>query len=681
MLRGVAALAIVACASLALLTQAGAQAVPLLANGDFESGPTGWAPPDGGTLAIDGSQPVNDGAAAGHVRATASGTVTIRTQYWLTAATPGNRYSMTLAVNIPAATITTVTARLDLVDDSGVTLATNVTSRSGTTTGYVTLATTQAIAPANTAYVLVVVSGLATAPAARFSVDDIGIAEVIPPPPPPPIVEPVPPPDEPEGPPPVSAGAGAPIRIPRVVPTPTPPPLPRRLSNGTFDTSLDGWTVARGRAWTDVVLPGAGSSMVLYAPIAGTVWVEQAIGGIQPGEWYQASARLSTRGIVDAGWLRIAWYVTDEPIGSAITTDDSLAVESSDDDAPAEAPRSQVVGTGTVRAPGNAHSAIVRVLMRSNYRDASLIMDDLAFGLTAEPDGIEPRGPVAATLTPVATATPGARAAAPDRSLATPAPAAGERDEAPARTASTPRAVATQPSTPPGLLRSENVALPGLADSQRMLRITQLLPDPANAGRDNEYEWLEISNLGVAAASLEGMSIRDNSGAVTLPALVVPAGGSLVVTARLAEVPGVTAFRLAQDIGNGLGNAGDRIALIGADGRAVDALSYGDDATYLLGARIPAPGTGRAIERRFALDGSFRDATILEVPTPGRRPANGTALAAASGAAAAPHEAGTAAGNGPGAISAWIVLLSLGAGLLGGGVAQRLGALAREPRS
>ena len=129
MRRGFIAIVITACASLLLLASGRAQVVPLPANGDFEGGPTGWAPTTGGTLTIDGSQPVNDGGAAGHVLATSAGTVTIRTQYWLTPATPGNKYSMSLSVRIPAATITAVTARIDLVDGSGAALVSNLAAK------------------------------------------------------------------------------------------------------------------------------------------------------------------------------------------------------------------------------------------------------------------------------------------------------------------------------------------------------------------------------------------------------------------------------------------------------------------------------------------------------------------------------------------------------------------------
>ena len=674
MRRGFIAIVITACASLLLLASGRAQVVPLPANGDFEGGPTGWAPTTGGTLTIDGSQPVNDGGAAGHVLATSAGTVTIRTQYWLTPATPGNKYSMSLSVRIPAATITAVTARIDLVDGSGAALVSNLAAKPGPTAGYVMLNVAQVTAPANTEYALVVISGFATGAGARFSVDDIAITEVVPPPPPAPIVEPVQTADDTvadDSSPPPPARAGSPIRLPTPSAGPKPVPLSTRLVNGTFESNLGSWSVARGRAWTDLEIPGEGSSMVLYAPAAGTVWAEQVIGGIEPGEWYQASALLATRGIVDAGWIRIAWYQVDDATGNAITTDDSFSVTSSDDEAVAAAPRYQVVGTGAVQAPGNAHSAIVRAMLRINYTPASLIVDDVMFGRTSNPNGAD-----ASWRTPSATAAAVTPTAAPPSAVIEIAPAVSEPAPAVAgvRPTSPPRAASAPSATPTGL-RAENVAAPGLADSQRAFRITQILPDPENPGRDSEYEWVEITNLGVTPASLEGMTLRDNSGSASLPALIVPPGGTLVVTSRLAEVPGATAFRLAQSIGNGLGNAGDRLVLASADGRSVDAFSYGDDVTYLIGVRIPAPGTGRAIQRRFAADGGYREAVIVDRPTPGRSGAPSTARAEAppvTDLARPPAEA--SAGGAP---ATWLVLLSLGAGLLGGVVAQRVIGLRR----
>ena len=669
------------------------------ANGDFEAGATGWAPADSGTLTIGAAQPVNGGAAAGHVQSAAAAPVTIRTQYWLTPAVATRQYTLSLAVRIPAATMTSVTARLDLVTAAGTVLVSNAKVQAGPTVGYVTISTTSVTAPAGTEHALVVITGTATAAGARFSVDDLVITEVVPPPPAPPPPEPITLSEAAEPVPPAATPIprGSPIRLPTATATPASRAL--ALTNGSFDTGLAGWNVVQGRAWTDTWIPGAGPSLVLHTYSAGTVWAEQTLNGVQPGAWYGASALLATTGEVDSGWLRVAWHDTPDGAGRTLGNDDSLAVGISEGRDLSAAPRYQVVGTRAIQAPNFAASATVRFMLRASTA-ASLIIDTVAFGATADPSGaVAPaEARPAAIPTPAlddppavmrgafprarATSTPGARASVTPSAgagAATPRAATTPRPSAPPRAAAAPttRAGATPtPALSMTGLRSEDVTTPGVAEGQRAFRVTQLLPDPPNPGRDSEYEWVEISNLGVVAASVEGMTLRDNSGSVALPALVVPAGGSLVVASRLAEVAGVTAFRLPQTIGNGLGNSGDRLVLAAADGRQVDAFSYGDDTTFLAGPRIPVPGTGRAIERLFAPDGTFRDARIVEQPTPGRPRA--PLPASASPPAAVAQTAG--AEGVVGALGTWVVLLSLGAGLLGGAAAQRVASISRGPR-
>ncbi|MGE3857207.1 MAG: lamin tail domain-containing protein [Dehalococcoidia bacterium] len=663
---------------------------PVLFNGDFEGGAVGWAPADGGTLTIGAGDPVNGGAAAGHVVSAGAAPVTIRTQYWLSdELTPGNEYALSLVVRIPAASMTAVTARLDLVSDVGAVLVSNGNALPGPTAGYVPLATTSVTAPPGTKYALVVITGTPTGAGARFSIDDLVLTEVIPPPPPPAPPEPV----LPEDPGPAPAAA-TPIRISGLTPprpTPTPESRGSTLANGQFDTGLAGWSVVQGRAWTDTWIPGQGPSLVLHTDSASVVWAEQPVNGIEAGAWYGASALLSTTGEVDVGWLRIAWYDSPDGRGRELAHDDSFAVGSAEPEV-AAAPRYQVVGTHAVQAPPLAASATIRFMLRSSAR-AALIVDNVTFGATADPRGAarpaEPRAvpapletPAGASVTASPTVITGAFAGlAPTPPAPAPAPAvrATPRPTSTPRavTAPTPRPASTPPTSEAAPLRAEDVVSPGVSDAQRALRLTQVLPDPEQPGRDNEYEWVEITNLGGGPASVEGMTLHDNSGAVTLPALVIPAGGSLVVTARLAEVAGATAFRVPTGIGNGLGNTGDRLVLVGADGRTVDAFSYGEDTAFLAGPRIPAPGTGRALLREFGPDGRFRAARVVDDPVAGRA-ADALAPQVAPADAPAPSEAD--AGGVTGAAGTWTVLLSLGAGLLGGAAMQRLGAVARRER-
>ena len=399
--------------------------------------------------------------------------------------------------------------------------------------------------------------------------------------------------------------------------------------------------------------------MVLYAGSSATVWVEQAIGGIESGAWYQANALLSTRGNIEAGWMRIAWHSTDNGNGSAITTDDSFAVVSNEQRAEAAAPRYQVVGTGAIQAPPIARSATVRFLLRTDDPGGAwLIIDNVSFSRTQAPDPTTNSAPRAPAAVAAPTPSPSATPAIMPSSTSTPT----DRDTSAVRAATTPGAATAASPAPAATLPTTRVELaPGILDAQRAIRMTQILPDPAHAGRDHEYEWVELTNLGVVPVSVEGMTIRDNSGSVTLPALVIPPGGMLVVTARLADVAGATAFRLPQGIGNGLDNSGDRLILATADGRQVDAFSYGDDTTFLASGRIPLPGTGRAIERRFGPDGTFRDAVVVDQPTPGR-PRTAATSAPAPGPSATGQTEATEATGATGALGTWVVLLSLGAG-------------------
>jgi hypothetical protein len=72
-------------------------------------------------------------------------------------------------------------------------------------------------------------------------------------------------------------------------------------------------------------------------------------------------------------------------------------------------------------------------------------------------------------------------------------------------------------------------------------------------------------------------------------------------------------------IGNGLGNAGDRLVLLAPDGALVDAVSWGDDAS-ILDPPVEAVPAGHSIERRLVGSDTDRadDFVDNEAPSPGR---------------------------------------------------------------
>ncbi|MBM4416310.1 MAG: lamin tail domain-containing protein, partial [Chloroflexi bacterium] len=149
------------------------------------------------------------------------------------------------------------------------------------------------------------------------------------------------------------------------------------------------------------------------------------------------------------------------------------------------------------------------------------------------------------------------------------------------------------------------------------LRITELLPDPEPPGSDGDFEWVELSDLGDEPAQLDGLVLRNNRAETALPERTLPPGASLVIAAPQASLPPGLAHvhALARAIGNRLGNAGDRLALVAADGTILDALSWGWHAAYD-NPPLLAPGPGESLRRYFADDGSLLAMQIALAPSP-----------------------------------------------------------------
>jgi hypothetical protein len=199
------------------------------------------------------------------------------------------------------------------------------------------------------------------------------------------------------------------------------------------------------------------------------------------------------------------------------------------------------------------------------------------------------------------------------------------------------------------------------------------MPDPPQPGRDADYEWIEITNLGTEATTLDGLSLRDNSGVTTLPSLALSPGASAVVAGALAEVEADA--RIPGGIGNGLGNEGDRLELLDGQGVVLDALAYGP------GLPLVAPRTGDSLHRSFDSAG-FTVAARAGPPSPGAYEPFGALEAGESGSTAASEDGPEAASAASPATSAtggsdltWVVLLAVAGGAVGGAAMQRLGAV------
>jgi hypothetical protein len=399
------------------------------------------------------------------------------------------------------------------------------------------------------------------------------------------------------------------------------------------------------------MLDGLGPSLLLTADDSSTVWVQQTV-AVTPRGWFAASALLAPLDGIEAAWVRIAWYASADGSGAQLTAEDSPAVTST---APTAIVRSayEVVSTGPVQAPAEAHSARVRILLRAATESgATVVIDDVTFG-ASEPAEAAPPSPAARLQsTPAPTSTPGP-AATPSRAIAPPAPA----DTTPALVSElTPRAASNSATA-----------------AQRRLRITEIMSDPGESGADGDFEWIEVMNTGPEPTTLAGISLRDRRTGNVLPPYTIEAGAVVVIAAPGAIIPeGVPLIRLRRAIGNGLGNTGDRLALVAADGREIDAVAYGEGAEDG-DAALPAPGPGQSIERRFSPAGILLEARLTETPTPGMAPEAPATVSRGAPGDGAPSALSALGGLAP----SWVALLALAGGLLLGAGATRAVSIAR----
>ena len=182
-----------------------------------------------------------------------------------------------------------------------------------------------------------------------------------------------------------------------------------------------------------------------------------------------------------------------------------------------------------------------------------------------------------------------------------------------------------------------------------------MLADPIEAGVDRAYEWVELVNTANTPVSTAGWSIGDGAAVDALPAVEVPAGGFVVVTAEAAMLPANALVVRVRDgvIGNGLNNAGDSVRLLSPQGEVVDAMSYGENRT-VFAAPPKAAGAGATLGTASAAgaDGRRRWGVTLR-PSPGEpnefaapESAPTTATATARGGQDAPASSTPSTGGG-----------------------------------
>jgi len=165
--------------------------------------------------------------------------------------------------------------------------------------------------------------------------------------------------------------------------TPTATPIPkaapavfRALTNGGFE-QMDaggapyGWReVGAEIAVTDAVHFEGGLSLVMTSRSGSTKWVYQTV-LVEPGALYEATAQAANVNARDV-FLRISWYANEDGSGEAIDSVDSTgSVE-------AGGGGFGRLATGAVRAPSEAQSAKVRLMLRPASGEEAIAYFDAA---------------------------------------------------------------------------------------------------------------------------------------------------------------------------------------------------------------------------------------------------------------------------------------------------------------
>lgn len=150
---------------------------------------------------------------------------------------------------------------------------------------------------------------------------------------------------------------------------------------------------------------------------------------------------------------------------------------------------------------------------------------------------------------------------------------------------------------------------------------------PANlCGNDPHDEWIELYNKTSSLINIQNWTITDDQSTdtITTSATFIPAGGFALISHDLdtwifwGEPEGTLKISLEENIGNGLGDNGDRVILKDGSGTVIDVMSYGNDNSQL-NPSVPDSGQGHSLERDpDGIDtGSAADFVNKITPAPG----------------------------------------------------------------
>lgn len=459
--------------------------------------------------------------------------------------------------------------------------------------------------------------------------------------------------------------AATPTRTPTLRPTSTPTLPPGSASgillrNGDFevvDASRPAyWAKVGGEMRSSPDAFEGRYAACLDSDTASTKWLYQVV-TVQPGSWYEAVTWASAHG--GEAFIRVSWYASADGSGSSSTQDDSDA--SSGDWAE--------LTTGPVRAPVDARSARVRLMLRPAGTATACFDDARFFETDPPPPTPTPQPTPSATPRPGATATPRATTSKSGASSARPgsvAPAAG----------------ATAPSG-------------GGSFPHGALRLSEVMSDPEEPGRDGPFEWVEVFNPGPDPIDLAGWSIADAAASDQLPAATIPPAAYLVIAGRSATfADGVLVVRVADgEIGNSLSNSGDVLRLRDPSGAVIDEMSYGSR-TDVFDPAPPTPRPGQTLGLRDLLGDPAPEAWALtQRATPGEPnvfPGSGRSPTTAVAGSRQPGPGGSSAplfqaeaGSESGSVVPWMLLgglAGIAVGMAGAAIARLIRRQSGRPR-
>ncbi len=406
----------------------------------------------------------------------------------------------------------------------------------------------------------------------------------------------------------------APSRTPTPTPSPTVPTAFADLTNGSFeDVDGDGlpfgWRKFGGEMTTTAAQHTDGlRALEFRSRTASTKWAYQTV-LVTGGEYYSALADALPGDGVEAAFLRISWYASEDGSGSSLgSTDSPLATAD---------PAFTRLDTGAVQAPDKAMTARIRLMMRpESDAPATAYFDDVEFG-------------------PAVASTP----------TLTPSPAASPSP--------TPMATASPPQTPTPSAAPTLTASPVPTPTPPAAQEPEVFPTLTNAGFENPgvdgapYGWRKVGGeiSVVAEPRSEGSRALRFASATTstkwvYQTVTIDPGAYYEASVQaLKDDPGTEALFLrlswyAAEDGEGAAiDSVDSTDLLDADSPAFRSLSTGP---------VQSPSEARSVRVKLMLRpvsasvsaAYFDDVRLSRVPAPPGTPAGlppGTVLAVARG--------------------------------------------------